>query len=126
VGITDDDGNVLLSIDEVRDFLEVSRATVYRLIHRGAIEKRKRPRDRMTYVPLSSLESYKAAQGMSLEEMAVRIVQLERQVNFLMFRGQAQVANDLPKQSAPKAVNGGRVSLEGVERVLRKHHPGVI
>jgi excisionase family DNA binding protein len=121
VGITDTDGQVLLTLEEAVEFLQLSRATIYRLIHRGALERRKLPKDRQTYVPLSSLETFKAAQGLSLEELSVRLVLVERKLEFLLHQGQQTRSSAAKPVRSPSAVN-----LDSVMRTINKHHPGIL
>jgi hypothetical protein len=117
VGITDTDGQTLLTLDEAKDFLQVSRATIYRLVSKGILEKRKFPKDRQTYVPLQSLESYRESLGMTTEEMAIRIVRLEKELNFLKHQAPRVTSAVKPTKS------GSGASIDSVMRTLRKHHP---
>jgi excisionase family DNA binding protein len=106
---------VLLTVEEACEFLRVSKATVYRLIHKGLLSKRKLPRDRQSYIPLNSLENYRQAQSYSLEELALKVLTLERTV--------ARLEHQSNRQAAPSKATKTETSLKGLEQALRKHHP---
>jgi excisionase family DNA binding protein len=111
--MTDERGKVLLSLEETCEYLQVSKATVYRLIRKGLLERRKIQGDRHCYLTLESLDNHRIAQSFTLEELANRVVSIERKVNFLM--GKASVEKS--------GVSEVQQDLNAAVDMLRKHHP---
>lgn len=119
MGMTDAEGAALFTVEEACEYLDVSRATVYRLMDRGVLTKKKFPHVRLPYISLEELEQYKASRGLTLEEMAIRLVTLERQVNFLMHQ------SSTPKNTHKPKATKETVNHDGVMRALKKNHPEI-
>lgn len=111
--MTDEQGKVLLTLEDACEYLQVSKATIYRLIRKGLAKREKVKGDRHCYLTLESLENHRIAQSFTLEELANRLVSIERKVNFLM--GKASVER------------GGVVDVQqelgAALDMLKKHHP---
>lgn len=103
---------VLLTIEEAAKFLNISRATVYRLVSRGVLEKRKVPKQRGWLIPLKSLEDYHASANVSLSELAMRLLALERKLDQLIQKGNPQ----------EKRARSTREVFE-LQSELKKRHP---
>lgn len=102
---------MLLTVEESTKYLNISRATVYRLVKRGVLEKVKLPGQRAWKIPVSSLDAYDTAQNLTLSEIASRLVRLERKVELLLTRGNSGVTKQTAQEFA-------EVSSE-----LRRRHP---
>jgi len=111
--MTDEQGKVLLTLEEACEYLQVSKATIYRLIRKGLAKREKIKGDRHCYLTLESLDNHRIAQSFTLEELANRVVAIERKVNFLM--GKATV-----EQSGVTEV---QQDLNAALSMLKKHHP---
>jgi excisionase family DNA binding protein len=116
VGTTDDD-QPLFTIQEACEYLQVSQPTVYRLIKRGVLTKVKLSRIRGARITLSSLDEYKAGQKLSVDELAVRVLDLERKVEVLM--------QQLASQGRPPSTKRPTMDLLGARRTLQRLHPEV-
>ena len=113
MGTRDTLDHVLLTIEEAAKFLNVSRATVYRLVKKGGLEKVKEPGKRTWLVTMSSLDAYELATNLTLPEIAARLLSLERKVDFLLTRGKSN------KSDAPDL----GVNFADLNREMRKRHP---
>lgn len=107
--------DVSLTIEEAAQFLNISRATVYRLVKKGLLEKVKEPGHRAWKVTMSSLDAYDIASNMTLPEIAARLARLERKVEFLLTRSNSVT------EMASVALDYGEMSQE-----LRKRHPELV
>lgn len=106
----------LLSVAESAEFLGVSKATVYRLLHMGTLERWSTgPNKKHWKIPRRSLEIYKLTHKTSLEDVARRVVQLEDKLNELL--AQRQTVDDEPEESITESTN-----VE-MQRQMRKRHP---
>ena len=111
--MTDTQEQILLTIEEAGEYLQVSKATLYRLIRKGLIERRKIKGNRHCYLTLESLDNHRIAQSFTLEELANRLVSIERKVNFLMNKA------TVTQPEVAKTQKDAGAALE----MLRKHHP---
>ena len=117
MGTRHEDDQILLTVEESAKFLNVSRATVYRLVKKGVLEKVKVDGKRPWKVPMDNLDAYDVAANLTLPEIAARLVRLERKVDFLLTRGGSK--------SAAGEVETTAVDFSEMQRQLRKRHPGI-
>lgn len=84
MGTTDHRGRDLVTTDEAAEILDVHRTTVLEYIKRGELQKVKVPGIRQWHVTVESIDDLKAVRGMSLRELSVRLLKLERTVRKLV------------------------------------------
>ena len=108
MGITDKDGEVLLTIQETADHLKVTTRTVYRLTSKGLVTKRWKSGDRRAFVTLSSLARYQDLSGLSIQELTLRVIALEEKVDLVMRSLKNQI---------------DMVQLDGTLDALKRNHP---
>ena len=111
---TRDKDQITFTVVEAAKFLNTSRATVYRLLQKGILKRVKEPGVRAWKVPLESLETYDIASKLTLEELATKLVSLERKVDFLL-------TQNVGPKNAPKTV---AVDYAKLHAAIRKRHPG--
>lgn len=114
MGTRDKGSRLLLTVEEASEFLTVSRATVYRLIQRGVLEKAKEQGKRAWLVTMDSLEAYETATNFTLAELAARLIRMERKVEHLLTRGNSEPATIV------KALS---VDFTDMQSEMRKRHP---
>lgn len=110
MGTRDNNGQVLLTIEEAAQFLNVSKATVYRLVRKGVVEKVKLEGHRAWRVSIESLETYDTANSLTLPELATRLVRVERKLDLVLSRGQAVAPTDT-------------ADFQQISQELRRRHP---
>lgn len=110
VGRIDERGRTLLTIEQAASFLGVSKRTVHRLLKRGVLDAQPVSiKEARRLVTLDSLEAYKMHKGLSVVELAKRVLELERKVAWLMAQGKNSRADE--------------GTYEDLMSELRKHHP---
>jgi excisionase family DNA binding protein len=114
VGTRDNGSRLLLTVEESAEFLNVSKATVYRLLKKGVLEKTKVEGKRIWRVTIESLDAYETATNFTLAELAARLLRIERKVEHLLARGGQRDA------STVKTV---AVDFTDMQREMRKRHP---
>lgn len=97
--------DILVDLSEAGKIIGVSRATLYRMIDRGLISTRKVPGDQKTYVTLRAAHSAAKARSLRGADLAIRIVRLESQVDYLLSKTPSDEAR------------------EGALEELMRHHP---
>ena len=106
---------VLLTVKEAAKFLNVGQATVYRLLHKGVLEKTMVTDKRGFRISLDSLEAYDTASTFSLPELVARLIKLERKMDFLLTQNNS---------AQPVAATGAGLDFAKMQKQMRKRHPG--
>jgi len=108
VGITDSDGEILLTIQETAEHLKVTTRTVYRLLSKRLLTKRWLPKSRLAFVTLSSLARYRDLSNLTIQELTLRVISLEEKVDLILrsLEGKIDV-----------------VRLDTTMEALRRNHP---
>lgn len=108
MGITDSDGEILLTIQETAEHLKVTTRTVYRLLSKRLLTKRWLPKSRLAFVTLSSLARYRDLSNLTIQELTLRVISLEEKVDLILrsLEGKIDV-----------------VRLDTTMEALRRNHP---
>lgn len=103
------DSEILLTTQEVSKYLGVGLTTVARLCDRGALVRRKVPRDRRLFVTLESLLNYRKADKFTVKELAARLLAVEDKLNELMALRAETTYRDR--------------DMGNIDEVIRRNHP---
>ena len=82
MGITDPDGERLLTVEETATHLGVTSRTVHRLAKKRLIAKKWLKSSR--FVTLSSIRRYQELNDLTVHQLTVRLLDLEQKVAWLM------------------------------------------
>lgn len=120
MGTRDAQDRILLTVDDAAKFLNQSRATVYRLIKKGLLEKVKLEGKRSWLIPMDSLETMQTANTFTLPELAARLLRVEKKLDFLLTQG-----NSVQPAQA-NAVQTTVTDYAELQRQMKKRFPGLV
>jgi len=120
MGIQDEQNRTLLTIEDAAKFLKTSKATIYRSLKKGILQKVKVEGARAWLIPLESLEAAQLANSCTLPELAARILKVERKLDFLLTRG-----NSTPQPAKMNEVLTTVSDYASLQREMQKRFPNL-
>lgn len=120
MGIQDEQDRTLLTAENAAKFLKTSKATIYRLLKKGLLQKVKVEGARGWLIPLDNLEAVQLADNCTLQELAARILKVERKLDFLLTRG-----NSTPQPAKMNEVLTTVSDYASLQREMNKRFPNL-
>lgn len=101
-------GELLLTVAEAANYLDVSKTSVARYFNRGLLKRRKVAGDHRTFVTLSSLMALRKSDSNTMKDLEAKVEALSIRVDEL---------------SSYVGLTNRRIEDDPVAEKIKKHHP---